>query len=127
MRVLTAAFLAAAAAALAAGTAGAARRAPDQVQIEFKLFAKETPGVVFVLDRKEGAAPVLYVDANGDGDLTNDAAVTLSGQQQQNADGSIVVVVYRGKADVTARYEGTPAQPLSLSVYRIEYKKGQDP
>jgi len=85
--------------------------------------AKEN-AVLVVLDRTEGADPVLYLDANGDGDLTNDPGVKLERREQkaQNPDTGEVKVIrvqHSGEAKVNAHYEGGKAEPVRIAIFHL--------
>lgn len=71
-------------------------------QIGEKSFA-------FVLDEPEGAPAKLYVDANGDGDLTNDPETVWAAKTQNN------MTMYSGTAQVSL-----DGQLASLGVYRFD-------
>lgn len=86
--------------------------------------------VLFALDRPAEAPPTLYVDANRDGDLTNDPPVRWTGREQkgQARDGSpIERTVYSGDVLLTPRYQHGRSVPLGLSVYHFVYKTPPPP
>ncbi len=91
---------------------------------ELKFGSEGAPSVLFVLDRLAGGDPLLYVDANRDGDLTNDAAVKLEKREQQlrGRDGQpIHRAVYVGQA-LLAGGPGAGEERYALGVYHFAYK-----
>src|SRR5262249_9734891 len=87
--------------------------------------------VFFAIDRSEGAEPLLYVDSNGDGDLTDDPKVTLDRHEyllKDNPSGREVTrVVYSAHVQAPARYGEARAVlvPVRLAVsYIVEAPAG---
>ncbi|MCC7435945.1 MAG: TlpA family protein disulfide reductase [Methanoregulaceae archaeon] len=72
------------------------------IQLGDKKFA-------FILDEPANGAPKLYVDANGDGDLTNDPATEWAAQKQGN------LTMQRGTIQVTV-----DGKLVSLGAYRFD-------
>jgi peroxiredoxin len=71
---------------------------------------------------------VLRVDANGDGDLTNDPAIKLEGREQTAKNpqtGEVMTrVVYQGEATVNARYQTGKPEPVRMGIYHFVFKNG---
>jgi len=76
---------------------------------EFKAGTKSIP---FIVDEPETGTARFFVDANGDGDLTNDPAVKWEGRKNGN------VTVYFGSATVDAGKD----VPVAVNFYRFDPK-----
>lgn len=83
--------------------------------------------VFFALDRSEGADPLLYVDSNGDGDLTNDRKVVLDRHEYLLKDDrsgrEVTRLVYTAHVEAPARYGEARSTlvPVQLGVsYMVE-------
>ena len=89
----------------------------------FTLGPREHPGNFFVvLDALEGKPERLFVDTNGDGDLTNDPPAEWSSSHYRNsADADLTQ--YFGSANLLVRY-GAVTRPLHLCFQRWDQ---QDP
>jgi thiol-disulfide isomerase/thioredoxin len=102
--------------------AGLKKEPKYQGKPSYGTFVFGTAGtpVIAVLDRAEGKDPVLYLDANGDGDLTNDPPVRWQSRPLQGR------VVYIGQAMLQPHNEGgAKSEPLSLTFYHFVYKPPQ--
>jgi peroxiredoxin len=83
------------------------------------LGPRESPSsVVVVVDEPEGKDARLFVDANGNGDLTDDPAAQWIKSAYQDRDGK-ALTRYRGGADVQIRYGGETV-PVRLAMYRFD-------
>jgi thiol-disulfide isomerase/thioredoxin len=83
-----------------------------------ELGPKETPTrIFFILDEPEGAEARFYVDANGNGDFTDDSPVTWEQRRTKSATGE--TIVWNGSALVQVVYGGQP-RDLGLKLYRFD-------
>lgn len=72
----------------------------------------------FVLDEPEGKASRLFVDANGDGDLTNDAQPKWEARPSKGRDGK-EYTMYFGSASVNIATDEAPFNAM-ISMYRFD-------
>jgi peroxiredoxin len=86
---------------------------------EFKFGASEAPTQFFVvLDEPEGKAARLWVDANGNGDLTDDASADWNAKTSKLADGK-ESTMYSGGATFKVPY-GSQTLDLHVPMYRFD-------
>ena len=71
-----------------------------------------------ILDEPEGKPAKLYVDTNGNGDLTDDAAAEWTSKENKDKEGN-VTTMYNGGAMVDIGDSGKP-MPVHLSMYRFD-------
>lgn len=80
---------------------------------------KDSATTVFVVvDEPEGKPAKLYVDANGNGDLTDDPAAEWTGKPSPGRDGK-VYTMSMGGANVTLRY-GKAEFPVHIAMHRYD-------
>ncbi|HZN32991.1 MAG TPA: TlpA disulfide reductase family protein [Pirellulaceae bacterium] len=95
------------------GKAELVKKAPEGLTApKYGTIKIGTKGWTFILDEPEGQPAKLYVDANGDGDLTNDPATTWDSSTTNG------LTQYRGKAQVDLG-EG---KLVGLGLYRFDPK-----
>ncbi len=83
------------------------------------LGPRETPtAVVVIVDEPEGKPARLFVDANGNGDLTDDALAEWNPRKAKAKSGE-ELTSYRGGALVKVRY-GKETAELRLALYRFD-------
>jgi thiol-disulfide isomerase/thioredoxin len=91
---------------------------------ELKLGPAESPRTFFVvLDEPDGKPSRLFVDANGNGDLTDDDATEWTAKPGTNSDGT-VLTMYMGGANVKLPYDNQD-QNLHIGIYRFDKKDPQ--
>jgi peroxiredoxin len=100
-----------------------AKKSPDGVTAplygEIKIGPREKPGTVLVmLDEPEGKPSRLFVDANGNGDLTDDAAPNWADKKTPGRDGK-ETVIHMGDATVKIPFAGGAAD-AKLVMYRFD-------
>ncbi|CAG1004548.1 Thiol-disulfide oxidoreductase ResA [Phycisphaerales bacterium] len=78
------------------------------------------PGAVFhfILDEPDGKPATLFVDSNGNGDLTDDPAAEWTGKESKGADGNSYTM-YSGGAMVDIGEKGSP-RPVHVAAYRFD-------
>jgi len=93
------------------GTADSVKKAPEGLQAaKYGTLKLGTQGWTFILDEPDGKPAKLYVDTNGDGDLTNDPATTWASRKVENFN------QYSG----TARVDLGGGRIGSLGMYRFD-------
>jgi peroxiredoxin len=86
---------------------------------ELKLGPAESPTKFYIIvDEPEGKPSRLFVDANGNGDLTDDAAPEWNPRPSKTADGK-ELTMYMGGMMLKVRY-GTEALSLHVPMYRFD-------
>jgi len=86
---------------------------------EIKFGPAETPSSFFVvLDEPEGQPARLFVDANANGDLTDDPAASWQGRTNRNATGA-QSTMYSGGASLVVAY-GSEKMELHVPMYRFD-------
>lgn len=84
-----------------------------------EIGPEEAPTRIFlVVDETEGRSPRLLVDANANGDLTDDPPVVWQAHPYQGRDGQSYAA-YRGKAQVQVRYD-REVLALGLNFERVD-------
>lgn len=76
-------------------------------------------GVHFVIDEPDGKPASLYIDANRNGDLTDDAPVEWKGRVTKGKDGKPDTTMYSGSAVIDIGEKDKPF-PASISMYRFD-------
>jgi peroxiredoxin len=107
---------------LSADKPEAVKKAPDGLEAplygEIKLGPADSPSSFFViLDEPEGNTPRLFIDANRDGDFTDDPPTSLKGHPYKSANEEHTT--YEGGADLSVPY-GPEALALHLALYRFD-------
>lgn len=83
-------------------------------------FGVEGRQVTLVLDEApDASAASLYVDANNDGDLTNDAPLTWERRASKAANASTETVIFQGSGKVAVKDGADSGEWLSLKLYRF--------
>jgi peroxiredoxin len=91
---------------------------------ELKLGPAESLRTFFVvLDEPDGKPSRLFVDANSDGDLTDDAAAEWKGEPRPGS-GGIELTMYMGGSNVKVPYDGKD-EDLHIVMYRFDKKDPQ--
>lgn len=72
----------------------------------------------FIIDEPDGKPAKLFVDTNGNGDLTDDPAAEWAGKENKGADGA-TTTMYNGAAKVDIGDAGTPLV-VGVSMYRFD-------
>lgn len=86
---------------------------------ELKLGPAESPTTfAIVLDEPEGKPSRLFVDANGNGDLTDDAATEWTPRTSKGTNG-VEYTMYSGGANVKMHY-GEETLDLHVAMYRFD-------
>ena len=101
----------------------AVKKSPDDMTMplygEIKIGPREKPGTVLVLlDEPEGKPSRLFVDANGNGDLTDDAAPNWADKKTPGRDGK-ENVIHMGDVMVKIPYANGGAD-AKLAMYRFD-------
>lgn len=76
-------------------------------------------GVCFVIDEPEGKPATLFIDANRNGDLTDDAPVEWKGRLTKGKDGKPDTTMYNGSAVIDIGERDRPFM-ASISMYRFD-------
>ncbi len=85
----------------------------------FSLGPRESPSrVIVAVDEPEGRPARLYVDSNGNGDLTDDPAFVWEPRTTKSPDGK-ELTMYQGVASVELALGGKPV-PAHLGLYRFD-------
>jgi thiol-disulfide isomerase/thioredoxin len=80
--------------------------------------AKETPTFcTFLLSETSSDKSKLWIDANGNGDFTDDPAIQWTSTKRTT--GSLTVYQWRGRAELDVAY-GDESRTLSISMYRFD-------
>lgn len=79
--------------------------------------------IVVIVDEPEGKPAKLYVDSNGNGDLTDDGATEWEPKPNTTKDGE-TYTMSMGGADITLKY-GENKVPAHLGMYRFDKKDPQ--
>jgi peroxiredoxin len=108
---------------LSADKPASLKKSPDGVTAplygEITIGPREKPGVVLVLvDEPDGKPSRLFVDANGNGDLTDDAAPNWADKKMPGRDGK-ENVIHMGDATVKIPFAGGGAD-AKLVMYRFD-------
>lgn len=74
-------------------------------------------GIAFIIDEPDGAPAKLYIDANRNGDLTDDAAVEWNAKE--NKRGDVTTTMHNGSAMVNIGEKDKPSM-VSISMYRFD-------
>ena len=83
-----------------------------------KFGPSESPtSCTFLLSEPTAGKSALWIDANGNGDFTDDAAVMWT--SRKSTQGTTTLYQWNGQATVTARY-GDQTRELRLSIYRFD-------
>jgi thiol-disulfide isomerase/thioredoxin len=86
---------------------------------KLQLGPADAPTTFFVIvDEPEGKPSRLFVDANANGDLTDDPPTTWNGKPDKSGDGT-VLTMYMGGADFQVPY-GAEKLSLHLDMYRFD-------
>jgi thiol-disulfide isomerase/thioredoxin len=84
------------------------------------IGAKEAPlEVLIAVDEPEGKPSKLYVDGNGNGDLTDDGEAKWDPRANPRPNGQTPLTTYMGGAMVRLKY-GTVDQPARVAMYRFD-------
>ncbi len=85
---------------------------------EIKLGPADSPASFFVIiDEPEGKTPQMFVDANGNGDFSDDPPTALKGHLYKTENDEYPT--YEGGADLSVPY-GSETLPLHLEMYRFD-------
>src|SRR5205085_12606422 len=85
-----------------------------------KLGAAEHPSTIYLaVDEPDGKASRIFVDSNGNGDLTDDPPAEWKGRPGQGG-----LTMYMGGANVNVSYGSEPT-PLHIAMYRFDKKDTQ--
>ena len=84
---------------------------------EIKLAAGSPASFIVILDEPEGKPPRLFVNANGNGDFSDDPPVAWTGKEQRTENGFFTN--YSGGADLLVSY-GAETVPLHFELSRFD-------
>jgi hypothetical protein len=106
--------------ALAAEKPAGLTKAPEMAVPMYGLLKYGDSSVIVALDQPEGKPAVLYVDSNGNGDLTDDAKPEWSARPYKGQGGADLTQ-YQGAVKATLALGGKPT-PVSLGMYMFDPK-----
>lgn len=105
---------------LAAEKPAGLTKAPEMAVPMYGLLKYGDSSVIVALDQPEGKPAVLYVDSNGNGDLTDDAKPEWSARPYKGQGGADLTQ-YQGAVKATLALGGKPT-PVSLGMYMFDPK-----
>jgi peroxiredoxin len=95
-------------------------KAPEMAAPMYGLLKYGASSIIVALDQPEGKPSVLYVDSNGNGDLTDDAKPEWT-TRSYKGQGGVDLTQYQGSVKAALALGGKPT-PVSLGMYMFDPK-----